>query len=205
LGSLDSGILFSASPKALLVDLARSLNCSSDYRLGFAWTLAQQVAMSSLDTFTNEELDMFLESLEEVMPLSIPTLHLHQISDKLTSSFQDGLKTSSAAMLPSHVYCLPSGSETGTFLSVDLGGSTLRVALVKLSGLHKTNEDEKNIDPMEMLELKCWSGKDIDQLKHLKGEEFFDWIALHIAEVSGKYAREGGPLPMGLSWSFPIE
>lgn len=161
--------------------------------------------MSSLDTFTSEELDMFLESLEDVMPLSIPTSHLHRLSNKLTSSFQDGLNTSSAAMLPSHVYCLPSGSEMGTFLSVDLGGSTLRVALVKLSGLHRINENEKTINPMEMLELKSWSGKDIDHLKHFKGEEFFDWIALRIAEVSGKYAREGEPLPMGLSWSFPIE
>jgi len=151
------------------------------------------------------ELDQFLDSLQELMPLELSTSTLLDISGRLASSFQDGLRTSAAAMIPSHIYNLPSGNEKGTFLSVDLGGSTLRVALVKLSGLDDS-KDAPQGKCMEILHMRSWGGAEIDQLKQLRGDDFFDWIAARIAEVIGTFGRSGGQaLSMGLSWSFPIE
>src|SRR5262249_16773924 len=88
-----------------------------------------QLTMAHQSEFS-DELDGFLSKLGGLMPPTIPTPTLLDLSNKLTSSLMDGVQTSTASMIPCPIYRLPSGHETGTFLSVDLGGSTLRVALV---------------------------------------------------------------------------
>lgn len=40
-------------------------------------------------------------------------------------------------MIPSYVQHIPSGSEKGTYLALDLGGTNLRVCEVTLLGDHK--------------------------------------------------------------------
>jgi hexokinase len=120
------------------------------------------------------------------------------------AEYQSGLKTPSkgvASMIPSFVTALPTGNETGTFLSLDLGGTNLRVNAVELLG-----NGEVNI--MENKRLAT------TELKHGTGEAFFDWIADTIKElvtekaphlfsadqVSGKET-----LALGVCWSFPVE
>ncbi|CAM0141041.1 hypothetical protein VKS41_002304 [Umbelopsis sp. WA50703] len=120
------------------------------------------------------------------------------------AEYQSGLKTPSkgvASMIPSFVTALPTGNETGTFLSLDLGGTNLRVNAVELLG-----NGEVNI--MENKRLAT------TELKHGTGEAFFDWIADTIQElvtekaphlfsadqVSGKET-----LALGVCWSFPVD
>ncbi|KAK6340835.1 hypothetical protein TWF696_009153 [Orbilia brochopaga] len=150
-------------------------------------------------------LDQLRSTLQSEFPLDFSTPRLLEISSQLIEAFNDGLQNSTAAMLPSHIYTLPTGTEQGKYLSVDLGGSTLRVALVQLTGAGVTGEEGPR--PMSILEMKTWGGSQIDHLKTLTGDAFFDWIALRVQEVADiAYKRFGlTGLRLGLSWSFPIE
>ncbi|GBF62750.1 hexokinase [Trichophyton mentagrophytes] len=111
-------------------------------------------------------------------------------------------KSSPVCMLPSFNHTLPCDNERGTFLALDVGGSTFRVALVELAGrgaMHIRRIASSAID---------------EQVKMLEGRAFFDWIALRILDMlqDGEEAGDEGygrdsssPLAMGLSWSFPID
>lgn len=106
-------------------------------------------------------------------------------------------------MLPSFNHTMPTGNETGTFLSLDVGGSTLRIAIVTLSG----REIDKAESPMKITALQSW--KIDNEVKNRKGKEFFDWMAQRIDEMLSVNGQELGrdpnhPLEVGLAWSFPI-
>lgn len=111
-------------------------------------------------------------------------------------------------MLPSYNYLLPSGNENGIYVALDVGGSTFRIAVIELFGKGAVPSEEAwNI-------MKIQSFKIDESVKELKGVAFFDWLAEKIERVlvgtEGLEERcpmsgEGGPMRMGLSWSFPIE
>lgn len=105
--------------------------------------------------------------------------------------------TGLATMIPSYVTRMPTGKETGTYLALDLGGSTLRVCAVCLlgEGQVKVTEVRKTIS---------------DQLRTSTTAIFFDWIADTVAELLGKIpsSQQQADKPavaMGVSWSFPLE
>ena len=58
------------------------------------------------------------------------------LSDKFAKELNAGLAASNEMLkaLPTHVYSMPTGRETGQYLAVDFGGTNLRVGLVKLLG-----------------------------------------------------------------------
>jgi len=149
-----------------------------------------------MDDFTREVSRLF------TTPLSHATLI--EMSKRLQLEFKPKLRVGTANMLPSFTHSMPTGFERGTFLSLDVGGSTLRVAIVELTGRY-TNS--KNKSPMEITALQSW--KINDEVKKMKGREFFDWMAERIEDtLSGQSEGKktsGHPLSMGLSWSFPIE
>ncbi|KAK6534544.1 hypothetical protein TWF281_005858 [Arthrobotrys megalospora] len=159
------------------------------------------------------ELSNLEEVLENELLASIPAEYMQGISTSLTAAYATGLKESTASMLPSHIYFLPSGQETGFYLAVDLGGSTLRVAIVHLEGykdpsLRGSPIDPSNPRPMNIVVIRSWGGANVDHLKTLTGDVFFDWIADKIGEVvAEKFGKRMTDelLPLGLSWSFPIE
>lgn len=131
-----------------------------------------------------------------VGPLNLK--HMVAMSKQLRSSFREKLQASPHCMLPSYNHTLPTGEERGTYLALDVGGSTLRVALVKLNG----RSGGLNIVRM--------SSYPIDKsVKQLEGVQFFDWMAekieIMLLEVSEQIGHADAPLPVGLSWSFPIE
>ncbi|KAJ6262356.1 Hexokinase-1 [Drechslerella dactyloides] len=153
--------------------------------------------------------DQLKDTLQQEFPLDLSTPRLLEISSELTAAFHDGLHNSTAAMLPSHIYTLPTGTEQGKYIAADLGGSTLRVALVQLAGDKSRSLiiSDTETPPMTILEMKTWGGSQIEHLKTLTGDDFFDWIARRIEEiVEVAYKRFGlTDLRLGLSWSFPIE
>ncbi|KAI9318669.1 hypothetical protein BX666DRAFT_1930419 [Dichotomocladium elegans] len=120
-----------------------------------------------------------------------------------------GLRTASAtglaSMIPSFVTRMPTGQETGTCLSLDLGGSNLRVSLVQLLGQGKSRVTEvrREITPE-------WKTSSVDT--------FFDRITEAIHELIGgmgnqaseanaatsRQRRRRRPMPMGVCWSFPL-
>lgn len=128
-------------------------------------------------------------------PLSIQSMMA--MSEKIREQFKSCLQSSPVCMLPSYNHALPSGKEQGTYLALDVGGSTFRVALIELRG-----SGDVHI-------LKVSSSYIDNDVKLLEGTLFFDWMAEKIesmlGEVGANYGREAVPLSMGLSWSFPIE
>lgn len=126
----------------------------------------------------------------------------------IVHGFRDELKTGLATpstklatMIPSFVTKLPTGNETGTFLSLDMGGTNLRISAVELKG-H---------GDVQVLELKRVATK---ELKTGEGSVFFDWIADTMDELVHVKARhlfspdqlEGKEtLALGICWSFPVQ
>ncbi|KAI5294121.1 hypothetical protein KEM52_004668 [Ascosphaera acerosa] len=119
-------------------------------------------------------------------------------SDKICAQIRENARFSDMSMLPSFIHTLPTGSEIGTFLALDVGGSTLRVSLIELSGKEQG-----------MHAILSRSVLISEEVKKLKGKRFFAWMAEQIDETLSSDGHQYGygdtPLLTGLSWSFPIE
>ncbi|KAK8045332.1 hypothetical protein PG993_005356 [Apiospora rasikravindrae] len=143
----------------------------------------------------------FLKEAEELLMGPLDGGRLNEFSLQLKLQFRERMQSHPESMLPSYNHLLPSGKETGQFLALDVGGSTLRVALVELRS-------------REMLGRECSivridTFKITPELKLLEGMAFFEWMASRIKEVLSDGDTQGRdpetPIPMGLAWSFPVE
>ncbi|KAK4127318.1 actin-like ATPase domain-containing protein [Parathielavia appendiculata] len=142
----------------------------------------------------------FLAEAEHLLLGYIDAGGLKQLSRKLKSQFRERLWSNPVCMLPSYNSQLPTGDEVGQFLALDVGGSTLRVALVDLRGRGAPGSED-NIIQMDTFKIDS-------DVRSLRGREFFDWMAerIHrtVAKDSSRGHRPEHPLLMGLAWSFPI-
>lgn len=146
-------------------------------------------------------MDDFLRDATRQFEAPLHPDRLLQMSARLQQDFQRKLQHSDMCMLPSYNHTLPTGLERGRYLALDVGGSTFRVALVELGG-KAAAESCMSIAKMRSFRID-------DAVRALEGSAFFDWMATRIretlddAEVRAKLSRD--TLPMGLSWSFPVE
>lgn len=144
-------------------------------------------------------LDVFSREVEDAFTSHLTVGHLASMSKRIRAQLLTHAKTSPVSMLPSFNHALPTGKEKGVFLAMDVGGSTFRVALVQLSGQET---------PIRIVRISSWH---IDEaVKLLQGRAFFNWMAEKMEEMlvgdgSEKYGQDEVALPMGLSWSFPVE
>lgn len=143
----------------------------------------------------------FMKGVKEAFEREVERERLLCFSGGLKRQFEESLLENPLCMLPSYNHQLPTGDECGTYLALDVGGSTFRVALIELSG--------KKVQGRESRILKSKSVKIDNAVKKLKGVLFFDWMAEKIEDVlagqsEGQEMSEC-PLSMGLAWSFPIE
>ncbi|ROV96629.1 hypothetical protein VPNG_09024 [Cytospora leucostoma] len=143
----------------------------------------------------------FLREAEDLLLQPIRGDGLNEFSLKLKAQFKEGLLSDPTCMLPSYNHQLPSRSESGRYLALDVGGSTLRVALVELRGQEALGSES------HIVRQKTFK---IDRaIKNLEGRAFFDWMAQRIVDTVSKDLDTGkspeNPLLMGLAWSFPIE
>jgi len=156
--------------------------------------------LGAFDGVRNRRGAEFIEEVKKAFQNGAARHRLAALSEGLRSQFQDSLHENPLCMLPSYNHQLPTGEESGTYLAVDVGGSTLRVALIELSG-RKSEGQRSRI-------LKKSSFKIDSAVKQLKGVLFFDWIAERIDETLAAQAEDHempeAPLSMGLAWSFPI-
>jgi hexokinase len=146
-----------------------------------------------LEDFADEMIQLFTARLDVQSMLSM--------SSKMCRQYKEKLHGCDRCMLPSYNYLLPTGQEMGTYLAMDLGGSTFRVALVELCG-RTAGQPGLKIIRMSVMPI----GEDVRQLE---GTQLFDWMAQKIevmlAEGPETCGYEIEPLPVGLAWSFPIE
>lgn len=142
-------------------------------------------------------LDNFAEEVDRLFTSPLSLRNMIIMSEKIREQFKSCLQSSPVCMLPSYNHALPSGTEKGTYLALDVGGSTFRVALIELGGAGAMKILQESSSPID------------NDVKLLEGTLFFDWMAEKIesmlSAVGADYGREAVPLSMGLSWSFPIE
>ena len=146
------------------------------------------------------DMDRFRTEAEKMFTNALTPDVLQTMSAALLTEYERACQMSDIGMLPSFCHTLPTGEEIGRFLAVDVGGSTLRVALTQLNG-RRSNGDEVTI-------LKCRHHVIDETSRGLIGRAFFSWIADRIAETlegDDQWLCAKEPLHMGLAWSFPIE
>lgn len=146
-------------------------------------------------------MDDFLREIQRLLESPLKSAKLLQISGKLQEQFTPKLQASDICMLPSYNHKLPSGNEQGTYLALDVGGSTFRVAVVELNG------KQPGAKSMRIVNMKSYR---IDNsVRYLRGTAFFDWMAEKIEAAitdSGLKSDSGEKtFGMGLAWSFPVE
>jgi len=146
-------------------------------------------------------MDDFLREVQRLFEAPLKSTSLLAMSGKLQEQFEQKLQTSNICMLPSYNHTLPTGHEQGTYLALDVGGSTFRIALVELNG--------KNSAGKSMRIANMRSYRIDNSVRALKGHSFFDWMAEKIEEAIAdpevKKINRTSTLPMGLAWSFPVE
>lgn len=189
--------------KALLAALRSFFKGRSFLQALFAfWISPATLRGSSVDFKTAlpaGTIDDFLKEAEQRFLGPIQGDRLRWFSDGLKLQFRDRLQSHAECMLPSFNHLLPSGDEKGRYLALDVGGSTLRVALVALRGREATGREG---------EIICLNSfKITPDIKKLEGMAFFDWMAQRIEEVIRDDVPQDSPepVPMGLAWSFPVE
>lgn len=130
---------------------------------------------------------------------------LHDASTSLLDGFKEAIKSSSQSMLPSYLTSLPSPNMSGTAIACDLGGSTFRVAAIRLRAHNAAQGgDAEDLGKLRKVLVKnSWSVG--DETKQLKAKEFFDWIAERIYETVGEAGLGSGEgKSVGVAWSFPV-
>ncbi|KAG9248370.1 hypothetical protein BJ878DRAFT_531955 [Calycina marina] len=147
-----------------------------------------------------EQRAQFLEQVKTLFARDTRIQPLLKFSQRMTKELEGSLLDHPMNMLPSYNHLLPTGNERGSYLALDVGGSTFRVALIELSG---TGADG-GCKILRTKSIKIDSG-----IRQLQGSLFFDWMAQRIGETLAGQAEgkdmSAAPLSMGLSWSFPIE
>lgn len=152
-----------------------------------------QIGMRPLHDFQKEVVHLFTE------PCSIP--RMQHMSRCLKEDYLQKLQNSTACMLPSFCHSLPTGAEHGTFIALDVGGSTFRVAVVDLNTRSST-EQPLSVKHMTVHKIN-------EQIRQLGAKDFFAWMAQKMVDTLQQCKHTQSLLhetvSVGLAWSFPIE
>ncbi|TFL00601.1 hexokinase [Pterulicium gracile] len=131
----------------------------------------------------------------------LPNESLISITKAFLDEYSKGLSAYGhpMAMIPTFVTGTPDGTEKGTFLALDLGGTNMRVCEVNLRG-DKT------------FTIRQQKYRVSDALKTGEARALFDYLADSVdaflsAEAQHADASESQPkfVPLGLTFSFPVE
>lgn len=149
----------------------------------------------------DQTMDELLREVQRLLEAPLEPTKLQHISAKLQEQFAPKLQSSDICMLPSYNDKLPTGREKGTYLALDVGGSTFRIALVQLNG---RQPGAKN---MRIITMKSY--KINEKVRQRSGTDFFEWMAEKIQQALADPQLHNSTCtqsyPMGLSWSFPVE
>lgn len=160
--------------------------------------------------------------LQFLKPLNLDDDTVHSLAYQFSKVYRQLALTSDEQFLPTPVTGLPSGTETGQFLAIDVGGTNLRVAFIELLGdghdlNAAANGTERSIQAIQNAQRprvrrtleKAWPIG--EHLKIDKTEDLFAWIGDCIAEVVGDYLSNDaakldslGHLDLGITFSFPM-
>lgn len=140
---------------------------------------------------------------------------LLDLATRFSDTYRHLAKTSTEHFLVTPVTALPTGKERGKFLSIDVGGTNLRVGFIELMGELGQNQNplKQPLPKIKRSHDKAWPIG--DHLKLDKAEDLFAWIGDCIAEVikdalsdvpvsETKDSPFGNELLLGITFSFPM-
>ncbi|KAI4619233.1 uncharacterized protein J4E87_007821 [Alternaria ethzedia] len=163
-------------------------------------TTSRRRVRDGLRTY-DRTMDDLLREIQRLLEAPLATAKMLDMSTRLQAQFAPKLQSSDICMLPSYNHKLPSGLEKGTYLALDVGGSTFRIALVELNG---RQPDAKN---MRIVVMKSY--KIDEKVRQRRGNDFFEWMAEKIQDALAdpllQNSTDTKSFPMGLAWSFPVE
>lgn len=122
-------------------------------------------------------------------------------ADGMVASFDEALASKDALTMLPNYSINPTGEEHGCYLVIDLGGSTLRVAVVSVAPNDGVDDRSHRIN---IVTSNKWivdnSAKTIDL-------DFFKWIGSKIAEtIDGQNVMKRDQIIYtGITWSFALE
>lgn len=178
----------------------------------------------------------YLKSTSSCASTSTPTTHLDAVTDLYTRNISNSdvstcseellldfneslLQNSPITMLPNY-NINPTGEEFGDYLVIDVGGSTLRVAVISIDpGLSPQSSASSSPDTTQPSYL---AGEDRSNRVHIVIEKkweiensfknidgnFFKWIGSKIHETLSQQhviPLNTDVIKTGITWSFPLE
>ena len=142
-----------------------------------------------------------LSSIVESFTSAVSASNLGVYSEELLGDVKHSLRENSPITMLPNYNISPTGEEHGLYLVIDLGGSTLRIAVVDISKPHpKLSRTERITIVVE----KSWIiGNDFKRIDY----EFFKYIGSKINEilVGQNVIDVNSVINTGITWSFPLE
>jgi hexokinase len=140
---------------------------------------------------------------------------LLDLASRFSETYKELAKNSTEHFLVTPVTALPTGKEKGKFLSIDVGGTNLRVGFIELLGdpENGAQSGQKPTPKIRRSHDKSWPIE--EHMKMDKAEDLFAWIGDCIAEVVKAALSEteeseagrppfGDELLLGITFSFPM-
>ncbi|KAH6915274.1 hexokinase [Coprinopsis sp. MPI-PUGE-AT-0042] len=161
--------------------------------------------MPPISVYHHEDTQGILDSIDR--QLTISDEQLSTIAKGFVQEMEEGLNAygKPMAMIPSFVAGVPDGTETGTFLALDLGGTNLRVCEVVLNGNKTFSLTQKKFKVSEAL-------------KTGEAAALFDYIADSVDAFLSEHSKSDFSHPkdtpkdtapdavyLGFTFSFPVE
>ncbi|KAL5117924.1 hypothetical protein ACEQ8H_004243 [Pleosporales sp. CAS-2024a] len=148
----------------------------------------------------------------------INTDKLLDLASRFSTTYTDLARTSTEHFLVTPVTALPTGKEKGRFLSIDVGGTNLRVGIIELLGdVDEVADGKPGQDHSKNVFAKIKQSHDRDwpighHLKMDNAEDLFAWIGDCIAEVVREAVLDttssaspfGDEILLGVTFSFPM-
>ncbi|ETN42290.1 uncharacterized protein HMPREF1541_04231 [Cyphellophora europaea CBS 101466] len=135
-----------------------------------------------------------IERLDQLFSVNQKTLK--EICQRFQEELEDGLAANgrNIPMNVTWVQALPTGKETGSFLTIDLGGTNIRICWITLTG---GSVDAK---------IKQQQYQVGDGIKSGNAEELWDFVAGSLEAFirdQNLDGSQGDPLPLGFTFSYP--
>ena len=175
------------------------------------------------DRTVSERGDADAAGAMEALTGFINTNTLLDLAHRFSATYSELARTSTEHFLVTPVTALPTGKEKGKFVSIDVGGSNLRVGFIELVGESDgpaTSEHGRSSTVGENVFAQIKRSHDRnwpigDHLKMDQAEDLFAWIGDCIAEVVRKALDEestlehvqspiGDEILLGITFSFPM-
>ncbi|SCU95615.1 LADA_0G16534g1_1 [Lachancea dasiensis] len=157
-------------------------------RLGPKKPPVRKGSMADVPASLMEQITRF----EEVF--TVPAEKLKEVTERFVGELNKGLskKGGNIPMIPGWVMDFPTGSETGDYLAIDLGGTNLRVVLVKLGGKRDFDTTQSKY-------------KLPDHMRTGSADALFSFIADCLKAFLDEEFPEGvdHALPLGFTFSYP--